>query len=130
METSFELAAGEVATPPADSSAGLLAAATAFFTKLTKGVGGEPALAQSAEVPPRTEPANDNEAQFAAIGEAMTKMAAAMTKLGEEFRQDMGTMRTEQSQLKASIETTENPRQPRRDPATGGAAQAYKRAEC
>lgn len=130
LETSFELATGEVATPPADSSAGLLAAATAFFTKLTKGVGGETAPAEQVTPPAPPPPANDNDAQFAAIGEAMTKMAAAVTKLGEEFRRDMSTMRTEQATLKASIETTENPRQPRRDPATGGAAQAYKRAEC
>lgn len=130
LETSFELATGEVATPPADSSAGLLAAATAFFTKLTKGVGGETAPAEQATSPASPPPANDNDAQFAAIGEAMTKMAAAVTKLGEEFRRDMGTMRTEQATLKASIETTESPRQPRRDLATGGAAENYKRAEC
>lgn len=130
METRFELASGEVATPPADSSAGLLAAATAFFTKLTKGVGGDTAPADPVVPPAPTPPANDNEAQFSAIGEAMTKMAAAMTKLGEEFRNDLGTLRGEHSQLKASIETTESPRQPRRDPATGGATQAYKRAEC
>lgn len=130
LETSFELATGEVATPPADSSAGLLAAATAFFTKLTKGVGGETDPAEQVTPPAPPPPANDNDAQFAAIGEAMTKMAAAVTKLGEEFRRDMSTMRTEQATLKASIETTESPRQPRRDLATGGAAETYKRAEC
>jgi hypothetical protein len=60
----------------------------------------------------------------------MTTMAAAVTKFGEEIRRDMAGISTEQAQLKASIETTESPRQPRRDLATGGAAESYKRAEC
>lgn len=130
LETSFELATGEVATPPADSSAGLLAAATAFFTKLTKGVGGETAPAAPVTPPAPNPPANDNDARFAAFGEVMTTMAAAVTKFGEEIRRDVAGLRIEQAQLKASIETTENPRQPRRDLATGGAAETYKRAEC
>lgn len=60
LETSFELATGEVATPPADSSAGLLAAATAFFTKLTKGVGGETAPAEQV-TPPAPPPAGERQ---------------------------------------------------------------------
>lgn len=133
METSFALADGEVATPPADSSAGLIAAATAFFTKLTKG--STPDQPAAPPTPPAggtgaREPANDNEAQFATIAQGMEKMAAAITALGAEVRKDMATVRTEQTRLNASIENTEGPGQPRRQPATGGATAAYKRAEC
>lgn len=124
-ETSFELAAGEVATPPADSAAGMFAAITAFFTgagKTPPAIVVPPAPAPPAPPAAGSPPAaNDNE--FAAqVTKGFTDMTAAITKLGSELRGEIGTIRTDQAALKAQVEGTARPGQFQRQPASGGSA--------
>ncbi len=118
-ETRFELADGEVATPPADSSAGMFAAITTFITNLGK----QPVTPPVAPTPPaQTEPqrpANDND--FATqLAKGFTDMTAAVTKLGTELRGEIAQVRTDHTALKTQVEGTAKPGQFQRPAATGG----------
>jgi hypothetical protein len=136
-ETTFELADGEVAAPPADSAAGMFAAITAFFTGKTVASVTPPA-APTPPAPPAPPaggsdaraPANDNE--FAKqVMKGFTDMTAAVEKLGNELRGEIGKVRTDQEALRTQIDGTPKPGQFSRTPATGGgAAGSQKRAEC
>lgn len=117
LETSFELASA--AEPAPDSSAGLIAAATAFFKNFGKPAPVVPPVAPPARSTP-ADPANDNEANFAAFASGMENIAAAVTKLGTEIRGDLTTLRTDHEALKTAVGSTEKPGQFRREPATGG----------
>ncbi|RXD05576.1 phage capsid protein [Sphingomonas sp. UV9] len=123
-ETSFELAEGEVAAPPADSAAGMFAAITSFFSGKTA------APAVVTPPPPASEPpANDNELS-AQVTKGFTDMAAAMIQLGKELRGDMGKLRTDQETLRTQVEGTPKPGQFNRQPSTGGTTGGQQRAEC
>ena len=118
-ETTFELAAGETATPPADSSAGLFASLKALVEKLTKGETPAPVVTPPVVVVPPV-PANDNE--FAAqVAAGMVAMTAAVEKLGTELRADIGRVRSDHTALAARVETTPAPSNFNRTQATGGA---------
>ncbi len=130
METSFELAAGEVVTPTADSAAGMFAAATAFFKNLTSGKATEtppPPPPPPAETP---DAANDNDQRFTAMINGIEKLTGAMQQMGLEIRSDMTKLRGEHDTLKASVERTEAPGQAPRKLASGGGAGEYSRAVC
>ncbi len=133
-ETSFELADGEIATPPADSAAGFLAAATAFIKTAMSGnkpadlVEPAPPAPPPAPTPP---PANDNDARLSALLSGVTQLTAGIEKLGTELRTDIGKVRTDQEALRAQVEGTPKGGQFSRQPATGGGAVgSQKRAEC
>ncbi len=129
-ETSFELADGETATPPADSAAGMFAAIANYFTG--KGPISPPtATPAPPPPPPAPEPAaNDNE--FAQqVTKGFTDMTAAIQQLSTELRGEIGKVRTDQEALRAQVEGTPKAGQFSRQPATGGgAAGSQKRAEC
>ena len=117
METSFALADGEVATPPADSAAGLMAAATNFF----KNFGKTPEPEKKEEKPAETKPdaANDNDPRFAAIGTGIDMLTSAIGKMSTDFTSSIAALRADHDKLKSTIETTPKPGQFHRQPATG-----------
>lgn len=113
LETAIEFE--EVAAPATEAS-GLLAAATAFFKQFSDAKPAEPK--QDDEKP---KPANDNDVRFAAIGEGLGKMTAAIEAMGTSFAAEIGTLKTDLAGVKLSIATTPAPGQQQRAPATGGA---------
>lgn len=134
-ETSFELADGETATPPADSAAGFFVAATAFIKTAMSGKSTEPQQPVSPVLPvePEVTPpaANDNDPRLSALLSAVEKMAGGIEKLSTEVRGEIGKLRTDQEALRAQIDGTPKQGQFSRQPATGGAASGtHKRAEC
>lgn len=119
-ETSFELAAGEVANPPADSAAGMFAAITAFFTGAGKAGAATPPAPPAPPAPP-VPAANDNE--FGSqVAKGFTDMTAAIAKLGTELRGEIGTIRSDHAALKEQVEGTAKPGQFQRHVASGGSA--------
>lgn len=117
METSFALADGEVAAPPADSAQGMFAAATAFFKSFGKAP--EPEKKEEPKADPKPDAANDNDPRFAAFLTGIEKMTGAVDKMATEFRTDLTKLRADQAALKEQIETTAKPGQFNRQPATG-----------
>lgn len=122
-ETTFELAAGETATPPVDSAAGMFAAATAFFKNLGRSPAADAAV--TAVVPPvaaATPPAaeNDNDPRFAAIVKGIEKLTSGIEKMGGDLVADIGRLRTDHTALAAKVEATPAPGAFTRTVATGG----------
>lgn len=101
-------------------SAGLLAAATAFFTNLTKGT--TPATPPPTPTLPKLEAANDNDpvAKLTAlIGDGFAKLAAVIGAVSTETKADIVKLRGEQTALKTAVDTTDGGGAPR-PAATGG----------
>lgn len=126
--SSFALAEGETANPPADSAAGMFAAATAFFKNFGKT---QEQVAPPAPPPtPPVTPANDNDARFASMLTGIEQLTGAVTKMGEELKTDLSKLRGDHDALKASIDTTDEPA-PRRNLSTGaGGGTGRAKAEC
>ena len=121
LETKFEMADG---AEPAADTAGLFAAATAFFKGLTTKA--EPS---KTETPPPPPPANDNDTRFTAIASGMEAMTAAITKMGADIRGDLSKLRADHESLKTSVESTD--RSPdRRTLSTGAGGGARIQTDC
>ena len=125
-ETKIELADGETANPPADSAAGMFAAATAFFKQFGK-KDDAPAPEKPKEEPKHGH-ANDNDPRFAAMVSGIEKMTAGIEKMAGDMNTRFTKLEAEQTALKTQIEGTEKPGQVKREPATGSSS--YRRAEC
>lgn len=119
FETSFELADGEKATPPADSAAGLLAAVTDFIRKFGKSDPVTPPAVETPATPPK-EPANDNDARFATLLSGIAQLTTGVEKLGTELRGELGKLRTDHAALATRVDATPAPETFKRAPATGG----------
>lgn len=122
-ETRFELADGTQGDPVivSDEAKGFFSAASAFFNKLT--------AAPVAPTPPPPPPppagdpapaANDNDQKFTAIASGIAELTKGIEAIGTRFATEIGAVRTEIATVKASIENTPAPNQPKRGPATGG----------
>lgn len=124
-ETSFELADGEVATPPADSAAGFFAAATAVFKQMLSG-GNAQQQPQQQPTPPASQgetppdAANDNEAKFASILQGIEKLTSGVEKMRADNDRRLGKLETDATALKSQVEGTPRGGQFQRQPATGG----------
>jgi hypothetical protein len=90
-------------------------AATDWFTGLK---GGKPEEPQKEE--PKPVPANDNDARFAQVLGGIEKLAAGMTAMSAKVGADVAALQGEIADVKASIETTEKPDQPKRPKGSGG----------
>ena len=109
----------EAAPAQTDGSAGVFAAMTAFYNKLTSGTPTTPAAPPAPVTPPvatTPAPANDN---FAQIHEGLGLMAASITALATKIDTDVGAVRAEFGTIKTRLESTEQPGFSR-TPAPGG----------
>ncbi len=123
-ETTMEFE--EVAAPTTEAS-GLIAAMTGFFKQFAAGTG-QPAEPVTLPKPAKDEPANDNDVRFAALGEGMVRMAAVLESINTGFTAKFDALQSDFAAVKATIDTTEAPDQPRRAPASGGDSRF--RADC
>ncbi len=124
METAIEF---DAVSAPAGEATGLIAAMTTFFKQFAAGTGQQPEPVTPPK-PAKDEPANDNDARFAQIGEGLVKMAAVLESMNTGFTAQIGALKTDFAAVKQSIDTTEKPGQHSRQPASGG--DGRPRADC
>ncbi|WP_019833754.1 GPO family capsid scaffolding protein [Sphingomonas sp. PR090111-T3T-6A] len=103
METSFALAEGE--TAPQTEAQGFFAECRAFLASLS-GKKDDPAPQPAPPAPAPNPPANDNDPRFAALGNAITKMAAGIEAMGKDLKSGLGALRADHNALKAELEGT------------------------
>ncbi len=132
-ETAIEFEAA--AAPGADGGmSAFFTEARALLARFTGGKGEDAAAGagggqqqQAQERQPPPEAANDNEARFTAVSQAVERMAAGVEAAVTRLTGELGTVRADIAAVKASIDTTD--RSPERRPlATGG--RNFAQADC
>ena len=111
------------AAPPAES-AGFFAAATDFLKQFTGGKPPEQVVTPPAPPAPQV-PANDNDARFAVLGQAVEKMVEGFTAFSTEIGGRFDGLSTKLTALEKTIEDTpERSSAPNRKSAPGGSSYA------
>ncbi|WP_420140991.1 GPO family capsid scaffolding protein [Sphingomonas sp.] len=114
----------ELAAEPADEGKTLIALATDFFKRFTTGT---PPVEQP--TPEQQAPANDNDARFAEFAQGITRLGTAMQGQVAQLATTVAKLSADQATLVATLSGTPDGQQPKRPPATGGAA-AFTATDC